>query len=344
MATELVPLEAPSLSAINIRSGVAPSSREFLNAANLANWLAGRGGQLIPAFCYGTLAGNTTKTLNLHVLPRKQALTRAWVISAYATSATPFVLTVTRGSFSQAFTFAQTRVDSAPAILYEPITSPTDTVGTATQLTLTLASSASSGAGFIDSISCFEVPRAVVVPGLDDGTVVLDRYRPGAPIHQFSVETLVDAVTDLAAISRRNGMYCWAVDVADCFSTTSTSYVPIFDLLKPAVLAAYTDAANGALDYINCKVYARSTVLGGTFRVTAASGDSNTINLTSSGAWVWNPGTINTRTVSVDTENLSVSDGRRSSRWDELTFELKAGTAGVAEIATICIGRHKQAT
>src|ERR1041384_2011821 len=63
-------------------------STGWQNFAGLANWLIGRGGILVPAFCVGRVAGGTgaltagsTITLRFNAYPRYSALRRIWILT-----------------------------------------------------------------------------------------------------------------------------------------------------------------------------------------------------------------------------------------------------------------------
>lgn len=333
----------PFVSNQSIKNGLEVRGAVYQNAAALNNWLITRGGQLLPATMIGAMSASDSFVLNLSLYPRAYAKHRAWIVGGRPTTSAPFQVTITAGS-SSTFTFTADR-PAAPQIHLQEVATPDDAIN---ETSITIACPAGSGAGFVDCLACFEVPRPIVST-IEDLITPEDVFVQGRPIGADLV-TLVENIYDAGGeesndeIIRRNGLFWWSVPTSAAFSTTSTTYVPIFTLLKPAVLGAYENNAGGAVARVNASVYARRTGTSSTsnrFRVTTTSGHSAEI-ICNTTSWAWQPGTPNTSSFSVDSEDLSASDGRRSSRSDELTFELKAIAGATVEIAAIHIGRYKQ--
>lgn len=335
----------PYVSRQTIRNGLEVKNGVYQNAAGLNNWLITRGGQLVPATMVGAMGAGDSHTLHFALYPRAYARHRAWLVGGRPTGTTPFQITITAGS-SSTFTFTADR-PAAPQIHRQVVSSPDDDVE---ETSITIACPSGSGAGFVDCLACFEVPRPVVST-TEDLITPEEGFAQGRPIGP-DLTTLVDNIYDAggensAEAIRRNGLFFWSVPTSQAFTTTSTSYVNVFTLLKPPVLAAYSNLASGAEDRVNLKVYARANGSGGTFRVTTtASGNTQTRSIGATGVWEWwSSSALSTTSFDIATEDLAAVDGRRSSSWDELTMELKAdGAATTVDIAAISIGRHKQST
>ena len=331
----------PSVNRFTVKSGLDVNVRVYRNAARLNNWILARGGQLVPATVVNPMIASDSQTLHFSLYPRAYAKHRAWIVGGRPTGTTPFQVTITAGGSSSTFTFTAER-PTQPQFHLAVVASPNDTVH---ETSITLACPAGSGSGFVDSVACFEVPRPILSPE-EDLVTSEEMFAEGRPIGA-GVTALVQNIHDTgpvvttshSAVNRRNGIFYWSVPTSAAFSTTSTTYVNIFDLLKPPALAAYTTDVE---ERINFRVYARS--MGGStasFRVETTSGNAQTRSIGGTGVWEWWSSGIAASSVDVDAEDLSATDGRRSSRWDELTFQVKASSGFTVEVAAISIGRHK---
>ena len=335
-----IPHVPPALSATTVKNGRDPRGATFQSVASMLNWILGRGGQLIPAFTFGALAAGAAKTLQFTLFPNRYAYSRIWVFNARPTGDKPFVLNVSSSAGGSAsLTFTSER-SGEPQMMRQTITSPTDQQ---VILNLTLSCPSSSGAGFIDSVQCFEAPRAFL--NTTESKVTDEQFfAAGRPINNV-VGTLLDNLVDVRVARRRPGLFYWGVDLADAFTTTSTTYVNIFELLQHSAIRAYGDVYNDGRNFVNCRVYARATGGSGTYQVTTTSGNSQTRAISGSGAWGWISSTINTVVINIDTEDIAAVDGRRLNRSDELTHKVKADAGGTTiDVATVFVGQWKQAT
>lgn len=301
----------------------------------MLNWILARGGQLVPAFAYGALSPGDTKTLHFTLYPNEYAYTRVWVVNARATGSTPFTVVVD----GQTLTFGSERVGE-PQMVRQAITTPSSSLEI---MTLVLSCPSSSGAGFIDTLQCFEAPRAFLNT-TEDAVTDPNLFTVGRPINTV-IETLVENLAEAFIVRRRCGLFYWAVDTADAFSTGSTTYVPIFPL-QPSANLPYGTTFTGNERFANVRVYARATGGGtGTFRVqTSQSGDTATRSIPATGAWTWVPSTtINTVSFDLQTEDIEAVDGLRSATRDEMTFSVKADAGGTTiQVAAISVGQWKQ--
>lgn len=324
----------PVCSADGVRNGHACRAAHLRPVADAMNWINGHGQHLIPAT---RTTGKTaipigvTKTHRLQLMSRAQATHRVWVFSARAG-----LLTFTDpsgGSSSWGYI-------GAPVTLrhVETVTAPADGP---VAVSWTIANSASSTAvGALDSIACFELQRRDLAlnatdDAVDGDTIVTLSGGVPAPILDTDAYTSIGALSRGLANARkydRRTLFEWSAPSGDGFSTASGSFVPLFEE-GPVLLASkmYRVSVTGE---VTAQFYVRTgTATTGEVRVTMTSGATvtGTIATATGGAWL-------AVSFDVDCEDLAATDGRRATRDDVCTIEVRrtAGAGGV-DIETISI-------
>lgn len=324
----------PVCSADGVRNGHACRAIHLRPVADALNWLTGHGQHLIPATRTdgkSTIAIGATRTHRMQLMSRVQATHRVWFISARAG-----ILTFTDpsgGSSSWGYI-------GAPITLrhVETITAPADGP---VAVSWTLANSASSSVvADVDGVTCFELQRrdlalSATDDAVDGDTIVTLSGGVPAPILDADAYTSIGALSRGLANARTKDnrtLFEWSAPSGDGFQTTSASFVPLFEE-GPVLLASkmYRASVTGE---VTAQFYVRTgAATTGEVRVTMTSGATitGTIATATGGAWV-------SLTFDVDCEDLAESDGRRASRDDVCTIEVRrtAGAGGV-DIETVSV-------
>lgn len=318
----------PVCSADGVRNGHACRATHLRPVADAMNWLNGHGQHLVPATRTDgktTIAIGATKTHRMQLMSRVQATHRVWFISARAG-----ILTFTDpsgGASSWGYV-------GAPVTLrhVEAVGTPADGP---VAVSYTLANSVSSSvSAIIDGVACFELQRRDLAldatdDAVDGDTVVTLSGGVPAPILD------ADAYTSIGALSRglanvrtqdNRTLFERSAPSGDGFQTTSGSFVPLFEegpvLLGSKVYRSSVTASAVAQFFV--RTGAATT---GEVRVTMTSGATvtGTIATATGGAWL-------AVSFDVDCEDLAATDGRRSSRDDVCTIEVRR-TAGVNAVS-----------
>ncbi len=323
----------PVCSADGIRNGHACRATHLRPVADALNWLNGHGQHIIPATRTDgktSIAIGATRTYRAQLMSRVQATHRAWFISARAG-----ILTFTDpsgGSSSWGY------ISSAVTLRHvETITAPADGP---VAVTYTLANSASALNGTFDGITCFEFQRRDLAldatdDAVDSDTIVTLSGGVPAPILDADAYTSIGALSRGLANARTRDnrtLFDWFAQSGDGFQTTSGSFVQLFEegpvLLGSKMYRGSVTASATAQFFV--RTGAATT---GEVRVTMASGATvtGTIATATGGAWL-------AVSFAVDCEDLAVSDGRRATRDDVCTIELRR-TAGVGAVSieSVCI-------
>jgi len=325
-----VPALRPNFDTGGILSGDPVSAADWGAMAGLANFCNGHGGMLIPWCAIGrTVASAATETFHFYVAPKNRAVQRIWCVNMRGSAAgTSAQVTPGGGSASTVFLGTVRSTRAAAFFFSEPLSAKTNTAADTS-----ISIKAISGNVVVESIAMYEQTRLNLAQDTTDYGVDLASVRMRQPIADYankSVAGVIDAYKNLDA--RRAGLFHWSTPDAQAVQFTGGSYQTLFPLSPPALAAiSTTGSTTGTIT-----VAARAKVDAGTgqVRFTAAGAGGNVVlSITSTSfAWVSN-------TLSIDCENLSVSDGRRSSRWEGLTIEGNDNTATTLSVSAISVYR-----
>jgi hypothetical protein len=306
----------------DVVTGRAVRAQTWLTAAQLLNWVGGRGSVLVPAYCpqtNNTIKAGETRTLSYRVTPNGRAVRRVWLIETSGESdllIKPGSTTVTVSSTATPSTFTITEDLAAKSA--------------ATQtLTLIITSSASASEVTLMSVACYEAPR----PSLDaaDYGVELLTEMVRAPIDSRASSSLGGIVDALALAPHRRHYVGHARAEEEAWSTTNAAYQPVLADGVIVTRKLYPASVDGDVRwYFYVKADATTT---GTIRVTASGGGGSVpVTIPASASWSW---------VSVDhthpCEDLSTADGLTGGTWPQYTVEfLRASGAGTVYLASVC--------
>lgn len=333
-----MPATVPETFSSPVRAGIASGlpvrGVQWTQAGRALNWLLGRGRVILPATRVegSGVAPSSTATYRAQLWTREQARHRCWHVAlrlasgggvALATITFPDGATATATLYDSE---ADRRIAFAGFHTVEEIASPTNGP---VAVEITLANDATSTDDvYIDSISCFELPRREIGAdgtdfGVDLGTVTAD-----SPIYDDAGKSVGGVARGIARAQAYDPrcLFTYMRASGDGISTSSGAFVALFDE-GPAVQPSQQFIGE-TLRPCTVYVYALCDVgTAGEVRVTATSGDSVTLTVTStSGAWV-------SGTLDVYAEDLSTADGRRSTTTEILTIEQRT-TSGAGSIYT----------
>lgn len=316
-----------------VQAGRAVSAGSTMQpVANLANWLAGRGAQLVPACSPNTsVSAGSSKDYYFYTEGQPANTRLVWTLTlrstgSAATQASVVVTTPVGGSSTTHTVIAGRGV--APVKHYQDLSAKPTGPG---ELSIRIAPAATGTAIRVEQIACRALPRFDLDPDTTDYGVHVEKVGVNAPIYVSTVGDLVSRADQLYSIARRVGHFAFSLpdNTTDAVQVTTAS--PGWQALlglEPSVLAQKSTFASltGTLSY---RVrYATTAGGAGNFRVTASSGDTDTVTLSTSTALTWTA----TRTIDVDCTDLTTADGLQAATPDTLTFEANQ-TAGTVYVA-----------
>jgi hypothetical protein len=338
MGIGVVPRRALALGNAHVLSASPVQATDWAAASSAYDLLDGMGSALIPMCAsMGAISGTTPTdldgmSLTFTVWPRYQCTHRLWLFALGFPFATSLAYGFQDPSGGQVFG------NASDVSLISHVETVSARTSSETQLTTLFATDNDAG---LTAIGCYELPRvSLAVAGSSLATTdagmnaaVVNSGRPidddyaGNGIGFVARE--LDALRDSC---RRTGLFA----AAPFASTTSGTFTTV--LTAPVVLGR--SLYNGQTQSI-MQLALNATVSGasaqGECRVTMASGAVVTIGISSSG---------NFRSqIAIDCEDLTSSDGRRGSRDETVTVELRRTSAsGSITLNTINGGEGTPAT
>lgn len=324
----IVPHRRPEFDTDTIKSGLPVSGIDWGTLAGLSNWCMGHGGMLIPWSAIGrTISSGSTETFYFTVAPKASIVERVWrltllsgtdgataTVTAGGASAVDFTPPTTRDGRRQSYT------------VRESLSSKTGT----SELT-SVQVQATGGDITVESVACYEQTRRVLDADTNDYGVDLTTLRPRQPIADLdhkAIAGVCDAYKNLNA--RRSTLFQWSTPAAHAISPGSTSLTDLFPLHIPMAGAIPTtgDTTSSVAVVILGKVDT------GTGKVRFSSdqaGDSADLSVTSTTT------ASVSDTLTIETEDLTVADGRQSNAWEAVRIQASDPAGGTLEIESIAI-------
>lgn len=318
-----------------ILDGYPVASSPLLDMAALLNHVQGMGAQVIPCYSPGQAitAGNTA-TFRFRSVPRYQTIQRVWTVgvrSSHATSAAGVQLAAPTGG---SFTAYPSRGPVPRGAVTPLIYVETVSAQAAAEAELSLDVKATDVDMVVDSLGCWEMPRTALAIGGSEAGQDLELVRPGSAIMVGTgqhVGGLAAAMASARTTARRSGLVQWSIDgtITSAVAFTAGVYTSLW-LLPQLILAR--------------KLYRTSTTGTVSARVWGWMSDATTacniqFNTTSGGTGVyitsvpaaaasqtpqWWPVTGGAPgSFAVDCEDLTIADGRRSARYDDVQAQVK---------------------
>lgn len=317
--SRIVPVRRVGVPFQHIRNGVAVRGSTWTPMGETANWLTGRGCQLVPAWCPALeLPANDTLTFRFRAPRSNAALEREWQFRVQETAA---------WAAGEAPEFRAPGGSGSGGVvqtLRETVASPAGGVG---EVSFDV-STPTTGTARLDLVACVEVPR-VIVEATEEG-VELAALEPGDPMLGGAEIARIVSVARTSTHGRRT-LAQWARPVEDPLTTTSTSFADVWSLGVP-VLGRSLGGVTETTRSVTVDALAWVTGGGGAeIRATSSStSDTDTVSVSATTAtWV-------SATVDVDAEDVSTADGRRGSATDLLTVEYRA-TSGTLSLASVSV-------
>lgn len=319
----------PTVGTEGFLSRAPVSAEDQQQLANVANTLNGWGGMLIPWTTIGaSLSDSDTGTFHFYVAPKKRAVERVW----YAILSGSGNANVTAGSASA----VDVPLTTTPATFEfrEPLAAKTSTAG---GVTFTVVAAESESCEVI-AVAMREESRVYLLEsGTDDYGVDVVSLAARARVYDsanHSLRGLADAYKNLDA--RRPGIFHWSggVGVGE-IAITSAGYVDFFALYPPA-LGAIAGVTTTTTTF-RCAVYAKVNAGSANVRFSSTQQGSNVVNAVSGTSFAWVTGDL-----TINAEDLTAADGRRSSGWETVRVESQKGTATTLTIAALSVVRVTQ--
>lgn len=331
MSAEL-PLYRPEPSLTEIVVGAPVRGRLARELAHLLHWCNAHGMQVIPAHC-PLVAFNGTTTLRYRMAPQGRAITRVWVVllsqpEAFSGGTTPARVEM-QAPDSVVHTITPDTVTSvtlAHTMVREDLTAKSEAEQV---LTLTFSYKAGTALATIESVACWELPRAILTQDTYDRGVDLETCQAGQPIYD-SIGKSLGAIT-------RNLAYSWP-------RRSLIQYSGYWMLFSAGTFTDFTPLAEPCLPHktlradttLTCKwaIYVKTAAATtGEVRVTTGidgTTATETIATDTSGGWI-------TGTIALRCDDPTTSDGLPAGGWETIMFAVRVTAGTNISVGSYCV-------
>lgn len=314
----------------DFRVGRPVRATSWWDLAQLVQWVRGRGRTLVPQHSVRKTLTSGSQAFRYRTHPSGQAISRVWVADIRAdpttVGTTPSCsFTCQAGSGPTSGTIRRSgRALDTPTVVY--VETGLTRSSSLTELVFTVAQV--TGRPVIESIGCWELPRAALAKDATDLGISLDSFFPRRQLFEASYEgTRAVVLASAGSPGRRVGHIGWAGGVEA--STSSGAFVSVFAL--PHRVVPRLDRPGDTTLTLTWDVYARVTdgTTSGEFQIARGSGGaSGTIAVplgATSLAW------RGTGTFSAKCEDLSTANGLRGGSYETLDLQFRR-TAGAGQV------------
>ena len=325
------------------RRGIAPtdsilasqpvSGSDWTAIARLQNHLASRGRVLVPAMRPDhTTLTKVSYTYAFWLVPTYNALVRRWRVAALGD-----------GSLSVSANGGTAVVDPEPGIggdRYPRAIIVDEVLGsqTATESAGTLELDSDGDTMVVESIECFELPRAFIEADANERGVNPTPFRSSQPIRAAAFTNIYAGAND-PNVGRRV-LFQWAVPYALSGSTsttfaasrTSSTFTNMFGVAKPCLARKVYNTGK----YRTCSFRVFAWVSGGgsgQVRVSSYIGNSAALTITST-----TPAWSSAGVVEILSEDLTEDDGIPADGWDNVQIQTRAISGAIYVASALVYG------
>lgn len=310
--------------------------RVYRDAGLLLHWVRAHGSQLIPGHRLGLELGpNDEADLFYQIHPTGTAIARVWVLGIRQENpANPPTASSLYANFpdGNTVTYEPPVATAFGGVVTSKLYLEELTAKSAAEQSLYLNLQQDGGGAtvYVDSVSCFELPRAVLSLDASDLGVDLETLRPGAPMYEGTNRSVHGLAQAWAATEVRRHLVNVAFPVVE---TTSASFVDIFELPIPIVPSKWAPA--DTTRRVTWRVYAKATdgTTSGEFRITTGNSANTSTVALATGTSTWT--SLARGAVAVDCEDPGGTYGEPSGGIDtiQLAFRRTAGSGSIQAAA-----------
>lgn len=320
-----------------VRCAAPVSARTWQNVAQNVNYALGHGMQIVPLHTPQTGATsvpkNNSREFHFRVEPRAQALARIWsvVVQPSGTGRGEYTITAPAGTGTAVVAYASDRDTMAP-VTYTEYLSAQSAAETEISIRIAVGNEATDQDLQVMAIGCFEVPRAQLAMSSTDYGVDIETCGHRQPIYDatsayVSISGVSSSLYQARQSCRRSLLQqSYGSDTTTAWSTASTSYVDVTEGAVPMLNRYLYNGDNQRP--ARFKVYCRHSAGGVSCSVRltmSRSAGTTTATFTPTTSFAWWPATAGS--IDIDAEDMSSSDGLRSSTFDNARIEAKLDSA-----------------
>jgi hypothetical protein len=324
----------PEMAESLIRVAAPVSSRTWQGAAFLANFLRGKGAELVP-WCVPqrSITAGTTESFRFRVKTRSSAVQRVWgvILRAGAASGVTAEIEAPALTGTTRTVPVSASLDTRTAVVY------IETLGSkaASEVEISVSIKAVGGTVIVEGIACMEQDRPLLNQDTTDYGVDVVTLSTGQPMLDDAFRSLGGVMDTLAnADARRVGLFHWTL--GDGAATrTAASYTALLTLAVPMLARKLARAAvTGSVKWSAWAKVAAGA--GGQVRLTTTSSGVSDVMTVTSTSYAW----TTARSISIDCDDMESDDGRQtaaSPAWDDLQLEIQGDGTNLLSVGSVSI-------
>lgn len=312
--------------------GAAPRGKLFRETGLLHHWIRAHGYQLIPAHRPGVeVTSGAPRTLHYRIHPSGLALARVWSVVLRQDFPTSDTLSRVDIEYPDGTTASahpalatSTGGENTRRLYVEELSAKS---GAVEDVSLTFTQSLGTATIYVESVSCFELPRSVLTLDEVDRGIELEGLRPGSSIFEGTHQSVFGLAEGLAGtMPRRHLLNAWFPEVEVSLGT----YTDLLVLPVPVLPAKrFVDDTTSRCRWT---VYAEATdgTTAGDVKITTGrSANTDIISVpTSSTTYAF----LAEGDINLDCEDMSKADGLPGSSDFETVQIAVRRTAGSGAI------------
>lgn len=335
-----VPDYRPPVSHAEFGVGEAVRATTWHDHARLAHWVAGRGAVVVPQHVSALIVDNATETFRYYVPGSGRGMYRMWCVEVRPDTPSAGAMgDLTVGATTVTFRLYPSDRDRPRVItLLEPVASPAYTEG---EITIDVTNDTTAGGSVmrVESVACWELPRATLDRTAADCGVSLDSLYPRRPIiddglspRQVSVSAVVESIHELTVASpvRRIGhIGRWGYPLV----INDAGGIPL--TVSPYRLLPRKDRVGATTHAVRARVWADDPGGVGEFRLVGGTAGAGSWASLVDGDW------SDPAEVAIDCEDQSTSDGLPSGAYDTVRIDVRTDGVSAADVYGWCVYEYE---
>lgn len=316
--------------------GAPVRATTWLEHAKLAHWVAGRGAVVVPQHVTAMIVDNTTETARYYTPGTGREMYRVWAVEIRPADPTIGASGSITGHHGGSIAYRLYRSDrDRPRVLVL-----VDYVGVSqnyaeTETILTIVNDTTTGGSAIrvESIACWDLPRAVLDRTTADCGVALDSFFPRRPVYsdgatpqQVGIPAVAEAIHELTVTTpvRRIGHVArWGYPLV----INDAGGIPL--TVAPYRIVPRKDRVGATTHTVRCRVY--SVGYAGDVRLVGGTAGAGSWAALSVAGW------SDPAEVDIDCEDQSTADGQPSGGYDTVRIEVRTDGVSSTDVSGWCV-------
>jgi len=336
-----VQLLRPRITTTDLLVGAPVRAQTWLDVASLAHWVSGRGQVVVPQHRVSMVIDNATETLRYYVPGSGRAMYRLWVLDVRSEDSTIHCEgTIAAGTATQSYRlYRSDRSFPKMLTMLEPDITPSSAEG---EITIDISNDTTKGGAIlrVESVGCWELPRAALDRTAADCGVSLDSLFPRRPIFDdgitprvYSVSAVAQSIHEMTVATplRRIGhIGRWGYPLV----INSASAIPL--TVGPYRIVPRKDRVAATTHTVRCRVYAANPGSVGEVRLVGGTAGA--------GAWASmaaGTGWSDPAEVDIDCEDQTTDDGQPAGGYDTVSVEVRTDGVSAADVYGWCVYEYE---